>query len=93
VGLGEFRMRQADVQTHPADTAGWWEIAQDDFGLGYCHITRCCPEVCPAHIKITGNALIPLKERVAGRKYVPLAWLGSKVTRRASKDTPSPGTR
>ena len=29
-----------------------------------CNITKCCTEVCPEHIKITDNAIIPLKERV-----------------------------
>jgi succinate dehydrogenase / fumarate reductase iron-sulfur subunit len=44
--------------------------------------------VCPEHIKITDNALIPMKERVADRKYDPLVWLGSKIGRRTSPDTP-----
>ncbi len=68
--------------------------AQDDFGLGYCNITKCCTEVCPENIKITDNALIPLKERVVGRKYDPLVWLGSKISRRPKEtDTPKvPGT-
>ena len=70
------------------------EIAQEDFGLGYCNITKCCTEVCPEHIKITDNALIPMKERVAGRKYDPLAWLGAKITRRVVRGTPAvPGGR
>jgi succinate dehydrogenase / fumarate reductase iron-sulfur subunit len=43
---------------------------------------QVCTEVCPENIKITDNALIPMKERVAGRKYDPLIWLGSKITRR-----------
>jgi succinate dehydrogenase / fumarate reductase iron-sulfur subunit len=32
--------------------------------------------VCPEHIKITDNAIIPLKERVADRYYDPIqiAW-------------------
>jgi hypothetical protein len=29
-----------------------------------------------------------MKERVVGRKYDPLVWLGDKITRRAAKDTP-----
>ncbi|MGI8653439.1 MAG: hypothetical protein ACR2I7_11660, partial [Geodermatophilaceae bacterium] len=53
--------------------------AQDDHGLGYCNITKCCTEVCPEHIKITDNALIPMKERVADRKFDPVVWLGSKI--------------
>jgi succinate dehydrogenase / fumarate reductase iron-sulfur subunit len=44
--------------------------------------------VCPEHIKITDNALIPMKERVVDRKYDPLVWLGSKISRRTRKDTP-----
>ena len=41
-------------------------------GLGYCNITKCCTEVCPEHIKITDNAIIPMKERVVDRRYDPL---------------------
>ena len=85
-----FLMRIAELEMHPADTADRREIAQDDFGLGYCNITKCCTEVCPENIKITDNALIPLKERVVGRKYDPLVWLGSKISRRPrGTDTPA----
>ncbi len=83
-----FLMRVAELEMHPADTADRREIAQDDFGLGFCNITKCCTEVCPEHIKITDNALIPMKERVVGRKYDPLVWLGDKIGRRTHKDTP-----
>ena len=41
--------------------------AQEEHGLGYCNITKCCTEVCPEHIKITDNAIIPMKERVVDR--------------------------
>ena len=51
-------------------------------GLGLCNITKCCTEVCPEHIKITDNAIIPLKERVVGASYDPVAWLGRVVLRR-----------
>jgi len=51
-------------------------------GLGLCNITKCCTEVCPEHITITDNAIIPLKERVADARYDPIAWLGSKLRRR-----------
>ena len=54
-----FLMRVAELEMHPADEADRRNIAQDDFGLGYCNITKCCTEVCPEHIKITDNALIP----------------------------------
>jgi succinate dehydrogenase iron-sulfur subunit len=90
-----FLMRVAELEMHPADEADRRNIAQDDFGLGYCNITKCCTEVCPEHIKITDNALIPMKERVAGRKYDPLVWLGSKISGRPPKaGTPAvPGKR
>ena len=39
--------------------------------LGHCNITKCCTEICPEHIKITDNALIPLKERVVDVKFDP----------------------
>ena len=58
---------------------------QEEHGLGYCNITKCCTEVCPEHIKITDNALIPLKERVVDRKYDPLVWLGSKIFKRSAR--------
>ncbi len=83
-----FFIRLAELEMHPEDKADRRSIAQEDFGLGYCNITKCCTEVCPEHIKITDNAIIPMKERVVGRKYDPLVWLGSKIMRRPSKDTP-----
>ncbi|MEU6327538.1 succinate dehydrogenase/fumarate reductase iron-sulfur subunit [Streptomyces sp. NPDC047049] len=82
-----FLMRIAELDMHPLDTAPQAGLdrkraAQDEHGLGYCNITKCCTEVCPEHIKITDNALIPLKERAADRKYDPLVWLGNKIRRR-----------
>ena len=81
-----FLMRIAELEMHPLDTADRREAAQEEFGLGYCNITKCCTEVCPEGIKITDNALIPMKERVADRKYDPLVWLGSKIRRRNASD-------
>jgi hypothetical protein len=40
--------------------------------------------VCPEHIKITDNAIIPMKERVVDTQYDPLVWLGSKIPRRSA---------
>ncbi len=78
-----FLMRIAELDMHPLDSRERKREAQEDFGLGYCNITKCCTEVCPEHIKITDNALIPMKERVVSRKYDPLVWLGSKIARRS----------
>jgi succinate dehydrogenase / fumarate reductase iron-sulfur subunit len=38
--------------------------------------------VCPEHIRITDNAIIPMKERVVDEKYDPVRWLGSTIRRR-----------
>ncbi|HSA49917.1 MAG TPA: succinate dehydrogenase/fumarate reductase iron-sulfur subunit [Yinghuangia sp.] len=78
-----YLMRIAELDMHPLDVADRQEAAQEEHGLGYCNITKCCTDVCPEHIKITDNALIPMKERVADRKYDPLVWLGNKIRRRA----------
>ncbi|MFQ6325410.1 succinate dehydrogenase/fumarate reductase iron-sulfur subunit [Nocardia sp. NBC_01009] len=77
-----FLMRIAELEMHPLDVADRRDLAQDEQGLGLCNITKCCTEVCPEHIKITDNALIPMKERVADQKYDPLVWLGNKLFRR-----------
>ena len=75
-----FLMRMAELDMHPLDAHGNRAVeSQEQHGLGFCNITKCCTEVCPEHIKITDNALIPLKERVVDRKYDPLVWLGSKI--------------
>jgi succinate dehydrogenase / fumarate reductase, iron-sulfur subunit len=75
-----FLMRIAELDMHPLDAADEESVdrqraAQDEHGLGFCNITKCCTEVCPEHIKITDNALIPMKERVVSLRFDPLAWL------------------
>lgn len=78
-----FLMRQAELDMHPLDVHPQRAVdAQEQHGLGFCNITKCCTEVCPESIKITDNALIPMKERAADRKYDPVVWLGSKLFRR-----------
>jgi succinate dehydrogenase / fumarate reductase iron-sulfur subunit len=78
-----FFIRAAELAMHPLDARDdRAEFARDGQGIGLCNITKCCTEVCPEHIKITDNAIIPMKERVVDRKYDPLVWLGSKIRRR-----------
>ncbi|WP_046319877.1 succinate dehydrogenase/fumarate reductase iron-sulfur subunit [Mycobacterium sp. UM_Kg1] len=77
-------IRLAELDMHPLDAADRRDFAQDDAGLGLCNITKCCTEVCPEHITITDNAIIPMKERVAGNRYDPVVWLGRKIFRRKS---------
>ena len=77
-----YLVRAGGLEMHPmdrADRSGW---LKDEGGIGYCNITKCCTEVCPEHIKITDNAIIPLKERVADRYYDPVRWLLRKLTGR-----------
>ncbi|WP_067648901.1 succinate dehydrogenase/fumarate reductase iron-sulfur subunit [Nocardia harenae] len=77
-----YLMRIAELEMHPLDVADRRDLAQSEHGLGYCNITKCCSEVCPEHIAITDNALIPMKERVVDRRYDPIVWLGNKLFRR-----------
>ncbi len=78
-----YFIRAAELDMHPLDArTDRKEYAHASQGLGYCNITKCCTEVCPEHIKITDNAIIPMKERVVDRKYDPLVWLGRKILRR-----------
>ncbi|MGH3098068.1 MAG: succinate dehydrogenase/fumarate reductase iron-sulfur subunit [Streptosporangiales bacterium] len=65
----------AELEMHPYDTVDRRRTAQEEHGLGFCNITKCCTEVCPENIHITDNALIPLKERVMDTKYDPLGFL------------------
>ena len=67
-----YLVRAAGLELHPIDQADRRPYLKDSGGIGYCNITKCCTEVCPEHIKITDNAIIPLKERVADRFYDPL---------------------
>jgi succinate dehydrogenase / fumarate reductase iron-sulfur subunit len=74
-----FFIRYAELEMHPLDTNDRRELLRQREGLGLCNITKCCTEVCPEHIKITDNAIIPLKERVVTASYDPVAWLGRKI--------------
>jgi len=70
-----YLMRIAELEMHPLDVADRRDAAQDEHGLGYCNITKCCTKVCPEHIHITDNAIIPLKERVVDRYFDPITRL------------------
>ena len=67
-----FLTRAAVYETYPLDTADRSEHIKEAGGIGYCNITKCCTEVCPESIRITDNAIIPLKERVVDRHYDPV---------------------
>jgi len=78
-------IRVAELDMHPLDTVDRKRQAQEQFGLGYCNITKCCTEVCPEGIHITDNAIIPMKERVVDVKYDPLFILGDRIPSRQSR--------
>ena len=75
-----FFVYAAGIEMNPLDVEDRIADLKEEHGIGYCNITKCCTEVCPESITITDNAIIPLKERVAGRYYDPLAWFWRKVT-------------
>jgi len=84
-----FFIRAAELDMHPLDTRGdRKEMAVAEQGIGYCNITKCCTEVCPEHIKITDNAIIPMKERAVDRRYDPIVRLGRRIFRRDELDEP-----
>ena len=62
----------AALEMNPFDAADRLSDLKSQHGIGYCNITKCCTEVCPEEIKITDNAIIPLKERVVDEYYDPL---------------------
>jgi succinate dehydrogenase / fumarate reductase iron-sulfur subunit len=85
-----FFIRAAELDMHPLDArTDRKDLAVEDQGIGYCNITKCCTEVCPEHIKITDNAIIPMKERAVDRRYDPITWLGRKIFRRDELDKPA----
>jgi succinate dehydrogenase iron-sulfur subunit len=74
-----FVVKAASLDMHPMDALDRSSFMKDKAGLGYCNITKCCQEVCPEHIVITDNAIIPEKERVVDDHYDPLVWLYRKL--------------
>ncbi len=67
-----FLVYSAAMEMNPLDSADRIADLRDTGGIGYCNITKCCTKVCPEEIKITDNAIIPLKERVVDEYYDPL---------------------
>jgi succinate dehydrogenase / fumarate reductase iron-sulfur subunit len=65
---------------YPLDTLNRLKELKNIFGIGYWNITKCCTKVYPEYISITDNAIIPLKERVDGAYYDPLALLWRILT-------------
>ena len=81
----------AQLEMHPLDVLDRTADLKETHGIGYCNITKCCTKVCPEHITITDNAIIPLKERVVDRYYDPLGKLVRLL--RGKKREPEQETR
>jgi len=64
-----YLLYAAALEMHPLDTEDRLAELKDAQGIGYCNITKCCTTVCPEHIHITDNAIIPLKERVVDQAF------------------------
>ncbi len=67
-----FMVHLAQLEMHPLDIEDRVPEIKKEYGIGYCNITKCCTKVCPEHITITDNAIIPLKERVVDEFYDPV---------------------
>ena len=72
-------IRLASLEMHPLDTDDRIPKIKEEYGAGFCNITKCCTQVCPEHITITDNAIIPLKERIVDRFYDPVRMLVRKI--------------
>jgi succinate dehydrogenase / fumarate reductase iron-sulfur subunit len=81
-----FFIKIAGLEMHPLDTRDRTEFIREQAGVGLCNITKCCTEVCPEHIHITDNGIIPLKERMADN-FDPVVWVVRKL-RGHKKATP-----
>jgi len=78
-GGPRFFVRVAGLEMHPLDGANRAGLLKDALGIGFCNITKCCTEVCPEEIRITDNAIIPLKERIVDQFYDPLVRIARAI--------------
>jgi succinate dehydrogenase / fumarate reductase iron-sulfur subunit len=83
-----FMIRAASLEMHPLDTEDRIPDLRNEHGSGMCNITKCCTVVCPEHIAITDNGIIPMKERVVDRYYDPISILRTKIFGRKKKLPP-----
>ncbi len=78
-GGPRFFVRVAGLEMHPLDDGDRTALLKNELAIGMCNITKCCTEVCPESIRITDNAIIPLKERVVDRYYDPVLAIMRKI--------------
>jgi succinate dehydrogenase / fumarate reductase iron-sulfur subunit len=80
-------VRIASLEMHPKDVLDRRPLLKGEAGVGYCNVTKCCTEVCPEHIHITDNAIIPLKERMDDVYFDPLRSLIHRLVGRDRKSS------
>jgi succinate dehydrogenase / fumarate reductase iron-sulfur subunit len=80
-----FLVHTAALEMHPLDVEDRVPALRKEYGIGFCNITKCCTKVCPEHITITDNAIIPLKERVVDELFDPIGKLVKIYSRRKQK--------
>ena len=80
-----FMVHTAALEMHPLDVETRTKELWKDQGIGYCNITKCCTKVCPEHITITDNAIIPLKERVVDDVFDPVTRVLKVLTGRKGR--------
>ena len=80
-----FMVRIASLEMHPKDVLDRRPLLKGKAGIGYCNVTKCCTEVCPEHIHITDNAIIPLKERMDDVYFDPVRSLLNRLGGRSRK--------
>jgi succinate dehydrogenase / fumarate reductase iron-sulfur subunit len=83
-------IKLANLDMHPYDAYDRKSMVREEAGVGFCNITKCCAEVCPEHINLTDNGIIPLKERVADLYFDPVMWAARKLTRQKESRPPVP---
>jgi succinate dehydrogenase / fumarate reductase iron-sulfur subunit len=83
-------IKLANLDMHPYDSLDRRQMIREEAGVGVCNITKCCTEVCPEHIHITDNGIIPLKERVADTFFDPVMWVARKFSRKAQTPPQQP---
>jgi succinate dehydrogenase / fumarate reductase iron-sulfur subunit len=81
-----FLIRVASLEMHPLDAVDRLPLLKNTLNIGLCNITKCCTEVCPEHIHITDNGIIPLKERVVDEFYDPVLWVWRKLFGRREEE-------
>ena len=72
----------AALEMHPLDTEDRVEALRRRTASGSATSPSAAAAVCPEHITITDNAIIPLKERVVDEFFDPLGKLLKMFSRR-----------